>query len=75
MLPTCSQLSALAQEEGLYNSEELLPVLSFLHDLGSVVFYGFSSFCDVALRDTVILDPRWLVQVTRRCSLRFMNSR
>ena len=36
-------------------------MLTFYHDLGQIIYFGNLSEDKSGLRDTVILDPQWLI--------------
>lgn len=52
----------MASDRGI-TDDQLTTVLSFYHDLGVLVYFGGD---DVTLRNTVILNPAWLVDMFRR---------
>ena len=56
------QIRAVASDRGI-TDDQLATVLSFYHDLGVLVYFGGD---DVTLRNTVILNPAWLVDMFRR---------
>ena len=41
-------------------------MLQFYHDLGVIIYYGSNGAVDESLRNTVILNPQWLIDVFRR---------
>eukprot|EP00057_Strongylocentrotus_purpuratus_P006839 XP_011661313.1 PREDICTED: uncharacterized protein LOC105436937 [Strongylocentrotus purpuratus] len=48
------------------SEHELLTMLTFYHDLGKVVYYGGIEDQHPLLRDTVILNPQWLIDVFKQ---------
>lgn len=61
-----SQIEEVAMSVGLNNSDELKTVLEFYHDLGVIVYYGGAGRLDLTLRNTVILQPQWLIDMFKR---------
>ncbi|CAH1783022.1 unnamed protein product [Owenia fusiformis] len=53
-----TRVSEIAVECGIMEMDELLQAVAFLHDLGSIVYFN-----NKALRDKVILNPQWIVDV------------
>ena len=51
---------------GINSKHELLPMLTFYHDLGYVVYYGGIKDQESLLRDMVILNPQWLIDVFKQ---------
>ena len=43
--------------------DDLETMLQFYHDLGGLIYFGHLSRDKAYLKDTVILDPRWLIDV------------
>ncbi|CAE7243392.1 pats1 [Symbiodinium sp. KB8] len=52
-----SQVSRLGRAVGIHDEGELLSVLIYLHDTGSIIFFD-----EEKLRDCVVLDPYWLAE-------------
>eukprot|EP00057_Strongylocentrotus_purpuratus_P016323 XP_011670797.1 PREDICTED: probable serine/threonine-protein kinase roco11 [Strongylocentrotus purpuratus] len=48
------------------SEHELLTMLTFYHDLGYVVYYGGIEDDQSLLRDMVILNPQWLIDVFKQ---------
>ncbi|XP_033115134.1 uncharacterized protein LOC117115444 [Anneissia japonica] len=53
----CSQFSI---------QEDLDSMLHFYHDLGVIIYYGQTGAVDESLRNTIILQPQWLIDVFKR---------
>ncbi|XP_072045430.1 uncharacterized protein [Amphiura filiformis] len=54
-------------EYGLTDDSEIITVLQFLHDLGTIIYFGTKEDTnDAFLNDLVILDPQWLIDVIRQ---------
>ncbi|RMZ94163.1 putative serine threonine- kinase pats1, partial [Brachionus plicatilis] len=49
-------LRPFAEENGIYDSEEILQAVKFLNDLGSLQYFENKS-----LKDKVIINPQWIV--------------
>ena len=45
--------------------EDLETMLQFYHDLGRIIYFGNLSRDKAFLKDTVILDPQWLIDVLK----------
>ncbi|XP_014670082.1 PREDICTED: uncharacterized protein LOC106811067 [Priapulus caudatus] len=60
------QMREIVQEEEIALEEDLATMLNFYHDLGVVVYVGGVGAIDDCLRNTVILQPQWLLDVFRR---------
>ena len=43
--------------------EDLKTMLQFYHDLGRIIYFGHLSNDKSFLKDTVILNPQWLINV------------
>ncbi|CAJ1455616.1 unnamed protein product [Effrenium voratum] len=52
-----SEAAKLARAVGIHDDGELLSVLIYLHDTGSIIFFD-----EDKLRDSVVLDPYWLAE-------------
>eukprot|EP00434_Breviolum_minutum_P035558 symbB.v1.2.031477.t2/scaffold3659.1/size52467/1 len=52
-----SQVARLGRTVGIQDDGELLSVLIYLHDTGSLIFFD-----EEKLRDSVVLDPYWLAE-------------
>ena len=46
--------------------DDLETMLIFYHDLGQIMYFGNLSREKSDLRDTVILDPQWLIDVLKQ---------
>ena len=58
------QVTEVAGHLGVSDYKEVMTMLEFYHDLGNIVYYGSGkSAIDNLLRNTVILDPQWLVDM------------
>ncbi|XP_053395544.1 uncharacterized protein LOC123523775 [Mercenaria mercenaria] len=58
------QVTEVAGHLGVSDYREVMTMLEFYHDLGTIVYYGSGkSAIDNLLRNTVILDPQWLVDM------------
>eukprot|EP00057_Strongylocentrotus_purpuratus_P028957 XP_011683431.1 PREDICTED: uncharacterized protein LOC753977 [Strongylocentrotus purpuratus] len=60
------QVKELTQPFGIKSECELLPMLTFYHDLGYIVYYGDIEDQQSLLRDMVILNPQWLIDVFKQ---------
>ncbi|XP_030845158.1 uncharacterized protein LOC752124 isoform X2 [Strongylocentrotus purpuratus] len=60
------QMKELTQPVGMESERELLTMLTFYHDLGYVVYYGGIEDQQSLLRDMVILNPQWLIDVFKQ---------
>ncbi|XP_030831180.1 uncharacterized protein LOC100889840 isoform X2 [Strongylocentrotus purpuratus] len=60
------QTKELMQPVGMESEHELLTMLTFYHDLGYVVYYGGIEDQQSLLRDMVILNPQWLIDVFKQ---------
>ncbi|XP_072043961.1 uncharacterized protein [Amphiura filiformis] len=56
------QAKLQAKEYGIIDDNELLTVLRFLHDLGTIIYFGTKE-ADNTLKNMIILDPQWLIDV------------
>ena len=45
---------------------DLETMLTFYHDLGRIIYFGKLSRDKSVLKDTVILDPQWLIDVLKQ---------
>eukprot|EP00057_Strongylocentrotus_purpuratus_P010399 XP_011664873.1 PREDICTED: uncharacterized protein LOC105438579 [Strongylocentrotus purpuratus] len=63
---TLDQAKELTQPFGMKSEGELLTMLTFYHDLGYVVYYGGIEDQQSLLRDMVILNPQWLIDVFKQ---------
>eukprot|EP00057_Strongylocentrotus_purpuratus_P013660 XP_011668134.1 PREDICTED: uncharacterized protein LOC100891028 [Strongylocentrotus purpuratus] len=61
-----AQTKELTEPFGIEPERELLTMLTFYHDLGYVVYYGGNEDLQSLLRDTVILNPQWLIDVFKK---------
>ena len=59
------QMQEVAKIEGI-EASQLKTVLEFYHDLGVLIYYGGSGTLDRTLRNTVIVNPQWLVDMIQR---------
>ncbi|XP_030844811.1 probable serine/threonine-protein kinase roco6 [Strongylocentrotus purpuratus] len=60
------QTKKLTQPFGMESERELLTMLTFYHDLGYIVYYGGIEDQQSLLRDMVILNPQWLIDVFKQ---------
>ncbi|XP_030844664.1 uncharacterized protein LOC105444431 [Strongylocentrotus purpuratus] len=60
------ETKVLTQPMGIEPERELLTMLTFYHDLGYVVYYGGIEDQQSLLRDMVILNPQWLIDVFKQ---------
>eukprot|EP00057_Strongylocentrotus_purpuratus_P028958 XP_011683432.1 PREDICTED: uncharacterized protein LOC105447283 [Strongylocentrotus purpuratus] len=60
------QMKELTRSVGMESERELLTMLTFYHDLGYVVYYGGIGDQQSLLRDMVILNPQWLIDVFKQ---------
>ena len=56
----------LVRPVGIESEEELFTMLNFYHDLGTIVYYGDIEDHHSLLRDIVILNPQWLIDVFKQ---------
>ncbi|XP_069126661.1 uncharacterized protein [Argopecten irradians] len=56
------QVKEIANNLGISSDKEVKIMLEFYHDLGVLVYFGGSGTMDNLLRNTVILNPQWLVE-------------
>lgn len=50
---------------GITDEDEIKIMVNFYHDLGLLIHYGSSGTIDNVLRNTVVLQPHWLVDMFR----------
>ncbi|XP_041471495.1 uncharacterized protein LOC121420992 isoform X3 [Lytechinus variegatus] len=60
------QTKELTRPVGMESDRELLTMLTFYHDLGYIVYYGGIDDQESLLRDIVILNPQWLIDVFKQ---------
>ncbi|XP_030850187.1 uncharacterized protein LOC105446680 [Strongylocentrotus purpuratus] len=60
------QTKELMQPVMMNSEHELLTMLTFYHDLGYVVYYGGIGDQQSLLKDMVILNPQWLIDVFKQ---------
>ncbi|XP_030849139.1 uncharacterized protein LOC100888832 [Strongylocentrotus purpuratus] len=60
------QTKELTEPVGMESERELPTMLNFYHDLGNVVYYGGIEDQQSLLRDMVILNPQWLIDVFKQ---------
>ncbi|XP_063960570.1 uncharacterized protein LOC129267982 [Lytechinus pictus] len=60
------QTKELTRPVGMESERELLTMLTFYHDLGYIVYYGGIDDQESVLRDIVILNPQWLIDVFKQ---------
>ncbi|XP_052258332.1 uncharacterized protein LOC127863023 isoform X2 [Dreissena polymorpha] len=61
---TYDQMSEITGHLGIVESTEVSTMLKFYHDLGVLIYYGSGkSAVDNLLRNTVILNPKWLLEM------------
>ncbi|XP_048256527.1 uncharacterized protein LOC124147603 isoform X2 [Haliotis rufescens] len=63
---TVDQITEMASNHGITDTEEVTTLLEFYHDLGVIIHYGSAGPAHNVLRNTVILKPQWLVDMFRR---------
>ncbi|XP_041466126.1 probable serine/threonine-protein kinase roco4 [Lytechinus variegatus] len=56
----------LTRNVGVESEHELLAMLTFYHELGYIVYYGDIDDKESLLRDIVILNPQWLIDVFKQ---------
>ena len=54
----------MTKEHGV--GEDLNTMLNFYHDIGKVVYFGHRDKSLSSLKDIVILNPQWLIDVFKR---------
>lgn len=59
------QIQELAGNVGITDEDEIKIMVNFYHDLGLLIHYGSSGTIDNVLRNTVVLQPHWLVDMFR----------
>ncbi|XP_030844802.1 ankyrin repeat and KH domain-containing protein mask-like [Strongylocentrotus purpuratus] len=63
---TLDQTKKLTQPVGMESEGELFTMLTFYHDLGYIVYYGGIEDKQSLLKDMVILNPQWLIDVFKQ---------
>lgn len=63
---TFEQMKRLANEYDVESFEELYTLLHFLHDVGSILYFGSLSSLDSTLNSIIILQPQWLIDMFER---------
>ena len=53
----------MARNLGNITQAEVQTMLEFYHDLGILVYYGGCGTMDNLLRNTIIVNPQWLIDV------------
>ena len=55
----------MANQFEIIDEDEFITMLHLFHDLGAVIYFGGDdrNRGDTSLRDIVILDPQWLIDV------------
>lgn len=57
-------MTEVAGHLGVTDYKEVMTMLEFYHDLGTIIYYGSGKTAiDNLLRNTVILDPQWLIDM------------
>ena len=58
----------LAKKLKIHDSREIATMLQFFHDLGCIVYFGGDKRRrhNQALKDIVVLDPQWLIDVFKK---------
>nr|XP_054764610.1 uncharacterized protein LOC129271251 [Lytechinus pictus] len=59
-------MSVVGSSVGISSEAGLQTMLQFYHDLGVIIYYGGTGATDTSLRNTVILNPQWLVDIFGR---------
>ncbi|XP_078317592.1 uncharacterized protein LOC111120698 isoform X2 [Crassostrea virginica] len=59
------QIQELARNVGITDEDEIKIMVNFYHDLGVLIYYGSAGTIDNVLRNTVVLQPHWLVAMFR----------
>ena len=58
------QATEKALEYGIRDPSEVITVLQFLNDLGTIIYFGDEQESgETSLRDLVILKPQWLIDI------------
>ncbi|KAL4235659.1 hypothetical protein ACF0H5_004054 [Mactra antiquata] len=61
---THDQMTEVAGHVGIIDYKEVMTMFQFYHDLGNIVYYGNGKTAiDNILRNTVILNPQWLINM------------
>ncbi|KAK3089177.1 hypothetical protein FSP39_001494 [Pinctada imbricata] len=60
------QITEIANDLGISDEKEVRIMLDFYHDLGILIYYGGLGTMDNVLRNTVVLNPQWLIDMFRR---------
>ena len=61
------QVKIKAQKFGITDEQELMIVLQFYHDVGTIIYFGSEKDTQrKALKDIVIYDPQWLIDIFRK---------
>ncbi|KAL5016538.1 hypothetical protein ScPMuIL_006127 [Solemya velum] len=63
---TFDQIKEISANIGISDDSEVKTMLNFYHDLGILIYYGGSGILDNVLRNTVILQPQWLIDIFRK---------
>ncbi|XP_072041067.1 uncharacterized protein [Amphiura filiformis] len=61
-----NEVTQLASTYQIDSSQELFVMLQFYHDLGHIVYFGGKDCQNESLKNIIILDPHWLIDVFRR---------
>ncbi|XP_019640924.1 PREDICTED: uncharacterized protein LOC109482588 [Branchiostoma belcheri] len=60
------QVQESVKKFGIDSRDELIAMLGFYHDLGTIVYFGSQGAVDDTLQKTVIFRPQWLVDIFKR---------
>ena len=60
------QIREICLELGISTEEELYTILSFYHDMGTLIYLGGGDRLDCALNNLVIVQPSWLVNMVSK---------
>ena len=54
----------IVDDDGNVDERQFMPMLQLFHDLGTLIYFGGDETeQEKALKDIVILDPQWLIDV------------
>ncbi|XP_066282385.1 uncharacterized protein [Branchiostoma lanceolatum] len=63
---TLEEVQESVKKFGIDSKDELVAMLGFYHDLGTIVYFGTQGAVDDTLQKTVIFRPQWLVDTFKR---------
>ncbi|KAI8787427.1 hypothetical protein BgiBS90_012565, partial [Biomphalaria glabrata] len=63
---TFNQVYELAVNHNITSRSEVQALLTFYHDLGTLIYFGSNITNDYILNNTVVLNPQWLVRMFQK---------